>query len=75
METTRLRGAGWRLRSLVCLTDEEARNLTFVAAPESLTVGRYVEVVDPDGTRIGHIATVALRPGSRGLALASIELL
>lgn len=77
MDLTRLPGAGWRLSTEAALTDEEAMALTFVAAPESLTVGRYVEVVDAGGTRTGRIATVALRPQGLNrspLALASIDL-
>jgi hypothetical protein len=74
LDIRRLTGAGWRLTSPVALTDEEAMALTFLAAPAELTVGRLVEVVDPDGIRIGRIATIALRPGGRPLAIASIDL-
>lgn len=74
MMTERLRGAGWRLTFMTSLTDEQAAAVTFVAAPEELTVGRYVEIVDTDGTRTGRIATISLRPGTRPLALASLDL-
>lgn len=52
---------GWKIESPAKLTDEEAKGITFRATPAQVVMGEFVEVVDPDGTRIGHVSEAVYR--------------
>jgi hypothetical protein len=67
---------GWRLSSSASLTDEEAKAITFRAAPEQVTLGSFVELADPEGIRIGHLSSASYREPlyGPGYVVVSIEL-
>lgn len=48
-------GYGWTITTTATLSDIEATQITFRAEAHQVVMGEYVEVVDAEGTRIGHI--------------------
>lgn len=66
----------WSITSPVSLTDEEAQALTFRADPKQVVLGDLVTVTDPEGTRIGHVASATYHDRSYGPAyvVVTIEL-
>ena len=50
----------WQIVSATPLTDEEAASITFRADPTEVVLGGYVEVIDPEGVRVGNVSTAAL---------------
>lgn len=48
---------GWTIRTIASLTDEEAAAITFESEPEHVRLGEFVQVIDANGTRIGHISS------------------
>ena len=57
MNITHTKGHGWTIESPVSLTDTAAAAITFIADPEQVLMGEFVEVKDPEGIRIGHVTT------------------
>lgn len=58
---------GWRLSTEGALSDTDAGLLTFRAEPQQITLGEYVEVVDAEGIRTGHICSAIYREPVFGL--------
>lgn len=58
------------------LLDDEAGAVTFRAEPQQVTLGRYVEVRDAGGVRIGHVSAATYRERAFGpsYVVVSIEL-
>jgi hypothetical protein len=48
---------GWTLETSESLTDAEAAALTIRAGAGEVWPGQYVEVVDDEGIRIGHVSS------------------
>jgi hypothetical protein len=61
---------GWILTTEGTLSDTDAGLLTFRAEPEQITLGEYVEVVDAQGIRTGHICSAIYREPVSGLLRA-----
>lgn len=60
----------WTLSVEREITDEQARALTFRAAPKQVVLGAFVQVIDGGGTRTGRLvsATHTYSPHSMGTA-------
>jgi hypothetical protein len=58
---------GWRLSTEGALSDADAGLLTFRTEPDRVTLGEYVEVVDAQGIRTGHICSGTYRQPVVGL--------
>ncbi|KJR10578.1 MULTISPECIES: hypothetical protein [Gordonia] len=67
----------WDFKTEQALTDEEAASITFLADLDGVALGDSVIVEDADGSRIGHVTTLTLRPQrlSPAIALCSITLM
>lgn len=48
---------GWLVTAPIALTDRQAQEISWRAEPKQVVMGDFVEVVDPEGTRIGHVET------------------
>lgn len=67
-------GHGWLIASSANLTDEDAAAITFRAEPKQVVMGDYVEVSDPDGTRIGHVKTATYFERWNGPAYVNVTI-
>ena len=69
-------GPHWTIEAQGSLTDEEAKGLTFMATPDAVVMGEYVEVVDAGGRRIGHLASATYyeRPFGPAFVICGIVL-
>lgn len=50
-------GMVWNITISGSISDEEAMAITFQAEPKEVVLGEHVNVIDAEGTRIGHIKT------------------
>lgn len=55
MNVSYRKGHGWTITTDLSMTDETAAGLQFRAEPSQVVMGDFVEVVDAEGTRIGHV--------------------
>lgn len=59
---------GWELATTGSLTDQEAMALRFSARPSEVRLGAYVEVIDANGYRTGHLSRATYKEQRAGLA-------
>ena len=67
---------GWTVVTPDVITDEQAARFTFRAEPEDVTLGEFIQVVDAEGTRIGHLASATYheQPTGPAYVVCTIEL-
>jgi len=47
---------GWLFETTEEISDERAAEFTFWAAPKDVVLGESVQIIDAQGTRIGHVS-------------------
>lgn len=67
-------GNDWTITITGSITDEQAAGITFRANPAQVTMGAFVEVVDHDGTRIGHVSTASYHERIAGPAYVTVTI-
>jgi hypothetical protein len=64
----------WTIRVAGSITDEQAKSIEWRAQPEQVKLGGFVEVIDTDGTRIGHVKTATYMERLAGPAYVTVTL-